>query len=42
MKGESMKKYTVVYMTDIKKTLAEKNFCFACGCFQGGAPLPTT
>ena len=31
---ESMK-YIVVKKETVKKDLMEKNFCFACGCFQG-------
>ena len=28
-------KYIVVKKETVKKDLMEKNFCFACGCFQG-------
>ena len=29
-------KYIVVKNETVKKDLMEKNFCFFCGCFQGG------
>ena len=29
-------KYIVVKKEAVKKDLMEKNFCFYCGCFQGG------
>lgn len=30
------KAYKVVSVKNRKHSIAEKNFCFACGCFQGG------
>lgn len=28
--------YTVIKKSSEKSDNSEKNFCFACGCFQGG------
>lgn len=31
-------KYTIEYQSETIDSFQEKNFCFSCGCFQGGVP----
>lgn len=31
--------YTIEYVGNTKPDMMEKNFCFACGCFQGNVPV---
>lgn len=32
--------YVVIKKTNTEKDMMEKNFCFGCGCFQGGVNRP--
>lgn len=35
-------RYKVEYIGNTKEDLSEKQFCFACGCFQGNPPVQPT